>query len=112
MRDYVIITDSSCDLPAEMVAELGLHVVPLAFILEEKTYWNYPDHRDMSPEVFYEKIASGAMATTNAVNVGMATDAIEPHLKEGKDVLVLGFSSGLSTTFNSCLLYTSPSPRD
>ena len=101
MREYVIITDSSCDLPAEMVAELGLHVVPLAFIMDEQTYWNYPDHREMSPDVFYGKIAAGAMATTNAVNVGMATDAIEPFLKEGKDVLVLGFSSGLSTTFNS-----------
>lgn len=101
MSNYVIITDSSCDLPAKMVEELGLHVVPLAFIMEDKTYWNYPDHRDMSPKEFYEKIAAGSMATTNAVNVGQATEAIEPFLKEGKDVLVLGFSSGLSTTYNS-----------
>lgn len=101
MNNYVIITDSSCDLPASMVEELELHVVPLAFMIEEKTYWNYPDHREMSPEAFYEKVAAGSMATTNAVNVGQATDAIEPFLKEGKDVLVLGFSSGLSTTFNS-----------
>ena len=101
MNNYVIITDSSCDLPAKMVEELGLHVVPLAFIMEDKTYWNYPDHRDMSPKAFYEKIAAGSMATTNAVNVGQATEAIEPFLKEGKDVLVLAFSSGLSTTYNS-----------
>ena len=101
MSNYVIITDSSCDLPISMVNELGIHVVPLAFIMEEKTYWNYPDHRDMSPKEFYEKIAAGTMATTNAVNVGQATEAIEPFLKEGKDVLVLAFSSGLSTTYNS-----------
>jgi DegV family protein with EDD domain len=76
-------------------------VVPLAFILEDKTYWNYPDNREMSPETFYAKVGEGKMATTNAVNVGQASDAIEPLLKDGKDVLVLGFSSGLSTTFNS-----------
>ena len=101
MSSYVIITDSSCDLPAKMVEELGIHVVPLAFIMDEHTYWNYPDHREMSPKEFYERIAAGHMASTNAVNVGQATDAIEPFLKEGKDVLVLAFSSGLSTTYNS-----------
>lgn len=41
------------------------------------------------------------MATTNAVNVGQATDVLEPILKQGKDLLVLAFSSGLSTTCNS-----------
>jgi DegV family protein with EDD domain len=101
MNDYVIVTDSSCDLPDSLVRELELSVAPLAFIIDDKTYWNYPDNREMSPEEFYGKIGEGKMATTNAVNVGQATEAVEPFLKEGKDVLVLGFSSGLSTTFNS-----------
>lgn len=101
MSNYVIITDSSCDLPDSIVRELELQVVPLAFIIDGKTYWNYPDNREMSPEEFYGKIAEGKMPTTNAVNVGQATEAIEPFLKEGKDVLILGFSSGLSTTYNS-----------
>ena len=101
MSNFVIVTDSACDLPMNMVEELGIHVVPLAFILENETYWDYPDKRGMSTEEFYRKIAGGAMPTTNAVNVGQATDTIEPLLKEGKDVLVLAFSSGLSTTYNS-----------
>ena len=101
MSDYVIVTDSSCDLPAELVEALELHVTPLAFIMGEKTYWNYPDNREMSPEEFYTRLANGEMATTNAVNVGQATEVLEPFLKRGKDVLVLGFSSGLSTTYNS-----------
>lgn len=101
MSNYVIITDSSCDLPDSIVRELELQVVPLAFIIDGKTYHNYPDNREMSPEEFYGKVAEGKMATTNAVNVGQATEAIEPFLKEGTDVLVLGFSSGLSTTYNS-----------
>ena len=55
----------------------------------------------MSPKDFYGKVRDGAMPTTNAVNVGQATDAIEPILQAGRDVLFLAFSSGLSTTYNS-----------
>lgn len=101
MSSYVIITDSSCDLPDSIVKELELEVLPLAFIMDGKTYRNYPDNREMSPKDFYNKQREGSMATTNAVNVGEATDAIEAVLKQGKDVLVLAFSSGLSTTYNS-----------
>ena len=101
MSDYIIITDSSCDLPAGLVEKLELRVLPLAFIMDGKTYRNYPDNREMAPGDFYNKQREGLMATTNAVNVGEATEAIEAVLNEGKDVLVLGFSSGLSTTYNS-----------
>ena len=101
MSDFVIITDSSCDLPASVVEELGIHVVPLSFLMEDKSYYNYPDNRDMSPEEFYEKLLAGSMPTTNAVNVGQATEAMELYLDQGKDVLVLGFDSALSTTYNS-----------
>ena len=101
MSNYVIITDSSCDLPDSLVKELELEVLPLAFIMDGKTYRNYPDNREMSPDEFYGKEREGLMATTNAVNVGEATDAIEAALKQGRDVLVLAFSSGLSTTYNS-----------
>lgn len=101
MSNYTIITDSSCDLPDSLVKELELEVLPLSFILDGKTYRNYPDNREMSPGVFYGKQREGLMATTNAVNVGEASDAIEAVLKQGRDVLVLAFSSGLSTTCNS-----------
>ena len=101
MNNYVIITDSSCDLPDSLVKELELEVLPLSFIMDGKTYRNYPDNREMSPDVFYSKLREGVMATTNAVNVGEAADAMEAVLKKGKDVLVLAFSSGLSATCNS-----------
>lgn len=101
MSDYIIITDSSCDLPDSLVKELELEVLPLSFIMDGKTYRNYPDNREMSPGAFYGKQREGLMATTNAVNVGEAADAIEAVLKQGKDVLVLAFSSGLSATYSS-----------
>ncbi|MDE6955449.1 MAG: DegV family protein [Oscillospiraceae bacterium] len=101
MNNYTIITDSSCDLPDSLVKELELEVLPLAFIMDGKTYRNYPDNREMAPKDFYNKQREGSMATTNAVNVGEAADAMEAVLKRGEDVLVLAFSSGLSTTCNS-----------
>ena len=101
MSDYIIITDSSCDLPDSLVKELELEVLPLSFIMDGKTYRNYPDNREMAPDEFYGRQKDGLMATTNAVNVGEATDALESVLKQEKDVLVLAFSSGLSTTYNS-----------
>lgn len=101
MNEYVILTDSSADLDQKMVEELGLDVLPLTFLLEEKSYHDYPDGREMNPKDFYQKVRDGAMPTTNAVNVGQATDFIEPYLKGGKDVLFLAFSSGLSSTYSS-----------
>lgn len=104
MSNFVVITDSSCDLPASVVEELGIHVVPLSFLMDEQSYCNYPDNRDMSPEEFYEKLAAGSMPTTNAVNVDQATQAMKQHLEQGKDVLVLGFSSALSATYSSFVI--------
>lgn len=101
MHNYVIITDSSADLPDSLVKELELEVLPLSFIMDGKTYRNWPDNREMSPAEFYSKEREGIMATTNAVNVGDAADALEAVLSQGKDALVLAFSSGLSTTCNS-----------
>lgn len=97
----MILTDSSADLTAELVAELGVEVIPLSFTMEDKTYFNYPDNRDIDPADFYARLRGGAMATTAAVNVADYTEAMEPILKEGKDVLVLAFSSGLSATCHS-----------
>ena len=59
MSDYIIITDSSCDLPHSLVQELELTVLPLSFIMDGKTYRNWPDNRDMSPDEFYSKEREG-----------------------------------------------------
>ena len=101
MSEYAIVTDSAADMDAAMAQELGVTVLPLSFTIEDHTYEDHPDRRDMPIETFYAKLRAGKMATTSAVNVAQFTDAIEPLLQAGKDVLVLAFSSGLSTTYNS-----------
>lgn len=104
MPDFVILTDSSADLSADMVQKLNVEVLPLGFVLDNQTYRNYPDNREMDPHVFYERLRAGDVATTTAVNVAEYVEALEPLLQAGKDVLVLAFSSGLSTTYNSSRL--------
>ena len=104
MSDFIILTDSSADLDADMVRKLDVQVLPLAFIMEEHTYYNYPDNRDMDPHIFHHRLRTGELATTNAVNVAQYTEALEPLLQAGKDVLILAFSSGLSNTYNSSRL--------
>ena len=104
MRDYIIMTDSCCDLSQQEVEELDLTVLPLSFTIEGKTLLNTPDHADMSPEEFFAKIAAGADCMTAAANVGQFTDAMEKVLQEGKDILCVCFSSALSTTYQSACI--------
>lgn len=104
MSEYVIVTDSSCDLSQEMVRELELEVLPLTFLIGEESYRNYPDNRDMAPEDFYGRIRDGAMPTTSALNMSEYIERLEPILQTGKDVLILAFSSGLSATCQTAFL--------
>ncbi|MEG2420702.1 MAG: DegV family protein [Oscillospiraceae bacterium] len=104
MNEYVIATDSSADLTADMVKELSVAVLPLTFTVKGQTYHNYPDNRDMDPKIFYELLRNEEKATTAAVNVADYTELLTPILQSGKDVLILAFSSGLSATFQSAHL--------
>ena len=104
MSDFFILTDSSADLGVDMVRQLDVQVLPLSFSMGTQIYHNYPDNREIDPHAFYQLLRQGQVATTSAINMAQYTDALEPLLQEGKDVLVLAFSSGLSTTYNSSRL--------
>lgn len=104
MRDYIIMTDSCCDLNQQEVEELDLTVLPLSFTIEGRTLLNTPDCADMAPEEFFQKIAAGADCTTAAVNVAQFTDAMKAALSEEKDILCICFSSALSTTYQSACI--------
>lgn len=101
MSDFVLLTDSSADLGSDLVAQLDIQVLPLSFTIEGSTYHNFPDNHEMDPRLFYDLLRKGSIATTAAVNVSQYTEALEPLLQAGRDVLILAFSSGLSATYNS-----------
>ncbi len=101
MADYVLMTDSCCDLTAEMAEELGLVVLPLRLEMKGREYRNWLDGREIGFQDFYNQVRSGEMPVTSAVNVGQFEEAMRPVLEAGKDILCLCFSSALSTTFQS-----------
>ena len=104
MNDYIIITDSTGDFTPALCEELGIQVIPMEFMLDDVSYRNYPDERDLSGKEFYDKLRTGSNATTAQVNMATYCDVARPYLQAGKDVLFLVFSSGLSGSYNSCTL--------
>ena len=98
MNPYVIVTDSSCDLPQSVIAEYGLEVVQLSVSLDggEPT-----PNNELDIKAFYAQLRAKARATTSAVNPDAFSCVFEKYLSQGTDVLYLGFSSGLSGTCNA-----------
>ena len=104
MRNYVIVTESTTDLPTNIIEELGIKIIPMAFEIGDKSYLNFPDNRDLDVHEFYEKLKKGEKSTTSLVNVATFIEHFEPILKLGYDILYIAFSSGLSGTYNASLL--------
>ena len=98
MRDYVITVNSTVDVPKEWLEERNVPVVPLKYTIDGETY---TDMEGLSAKEFFAKLREGKMSTTSQVNPEEAAALLEPYVKEGKDILHLGFSSGLSGTLNS-----------
>lgn len=104
---YVFMTDASCDLNEKQVDEIGVEVIPMEFQIEENCYQHYPDCRMMSLDEFYDKIREGAYPKTTQINYDTFMNYFEPYLKAGKDILYTGISTGLSGTFNTCMIAVS-----
>ncbi len=99
MNNYILYTDSGCDIAPALLNEWGVKHCELRFNFdgEEITYTD----REMDAKTFYQKMRDGATSKTSAVNIDEFKQAFENELKDGKDLLYIGFSSGLSTTYNS-----------
>ncbi|MDY5800979.1 MAG: DegV family protein [Eubacteriales bacterium] len=100
-KEYVIMTDSSCDLPQELADQLGLEVLPLEVMADGKNYRNWLDGREIGFKEFYKLAREGKELKTSAVNTAAFEEKMEELLKEDRDILYIGFSTGLSTTYNS-----------
>lgn len=99
MNPYVILTDSGCDIVPETLAQWGVKYTSLTFRFhgEDKEYAN----DEMSSPEFYNRMRAGGIAKTSAINSERFRAFFENELKAGNDVLYLGFSSGLSATYNA-----------
>lgn len=101
MSDFVIMTDSSCDLPASLADRMELSVLPLSVYIEDKQYINYLDEREIAFSEIYAKLRTKCPAKTSAVNMNDFLAPMEEIVRSGRDLLYIGFSSGLSGTYNA-----------
>ena len=97
---YRIVTDSTIDLTQKMIAELELTVGTLKFTIEGDPYEDRSDKSELPTPKFYSMLREGKMSITTQINTEEFTDLFEPILAAGEDILYIGFSSGLSGTFN------------
>lgn len=98
MSNYVIFVDSSCDISNEILNEWQVKCCNLTLMFDDSPK-EYSD-REISATEFYSRMRGGAVPKTSAANVEKFKTVFEPELEAGKDILYLGFSSGLSATYN------------
>ena len=98
MSDYVIMTDTGCDIEFETLREWGVGFRGLSFHFEGDREYK---EGEMEKSEFYSRMRAGEVSKTSAVNSQTFKDLFEEAFKDGKDVLYLGFSSGISATSNS-----------
>lgn len=104
MSEYILFTDSCCDLPQKLAEEMQLNVQPLTVYLDDKSYKNYLDEREISYDAFFKALPNCKEVKTSAVNQHDFMLAMEPVLESGRDILYLGLSSGLSGTYSAAAL--------
>ena len=98
MQNYVLLTDSSADLPRQILEELDIGVLQLNVTMEGEE----PRPNDqVDVKAFYDALRQKKSATTSTVSIESFLATMEPILAAGKDILYLGFSSGLSGTYNA-----------
>lgn len=98
MRDYVIFADSACDISCDLLKEWSVRYCSLSLVFSDDPK-EYSDH-EIPASDFYNRMRNGAQAKTSAANMGKFCDAFDGIVKDGFDILYLGFSSGLSATVN------------
>ncbi len=98
MKDYVIVTDSSCDLPREIVDEWGVKVLSLEVTIDG--VGSYQNH-EIDPVEFYGYMRNKHTAKTSAANMDKFAALFDQLASEGKDIFYIGFSSGLSATYTA-----------
>jgi len=103
MSDFILSCCSTADMPLEYFQKRDIPFVCFHFNMDGK---DYPDDlgQTIPFEEFYKRIAAGALPTTSQVNVAQFIEFFERYLADGKDVLHISFSSGLSGTYNSAVM--------
>ena len=100
MSDFVLTCESAADRTREFFASRNIPVVCFHYEIDDVVYTD-DLYQSITPDEFFAQIAAGAMPKTSQVSVGEYEEFWEPFVAEGKDVLHLTLSSGISGTYGS-----------
>lgn len=102
--NFEIITDTCANLPESIIEENNVHVLSLSFFVDGKEYFSYEKGKETDLAEFYRMMRDKKEITTSLVNVERMINCFEPMLQQGKDILYLCFSSGLSGTYQAATI--------
>ena len=104
MKTFHLISDSSCDLPLEILEELDIKIFPLPFYFGSEEFEDDKTEKQITNKDFYKRMRAGEVATTSAISLGVVEEYFEDKAQKGEAVLYIAFSSGLSNTCNTGIL--------
>ncbi len=104
MNRFLIVADSCCDLPLEIIKQHDIRILPMTVHFKHESFQNFPDQREISNRVFYNRLRERQIAKTSQLNPADFVSAIEPLVKEGYDILMITLSSALSGSYQSMLV--------
>ena len=104
MRDYVILSDSCCDLDAALRKKYGIEYNPMRIIFGDTDIPASLDWEKISPKEFYDMMRGGVRVLTAQINADEFKEAFSKYLDEGKDVMYIACSSALSNSYKSSLM--------
>ena len=99
MNNYIITSDTTCDLPESYRKEHEIEIIPLYYNMDDVIYG---DEVNLEPAAFYDKMRNGKLPTTMACNPEAAEKCFRKYLDKGLDILHIAFSSALSSSYNTC----------
>ena len=109
MSNYVLYTDAAADIPAHYYDEYEIRTIPMDYLLNGKsiTFYTESKERNRLCEELYKAQKEDADVHTSQITIYHYTEAWEKELEEGRDILYICFSSGLSSTYNNALVAAS-----
>ncbi len=102
---YTIITDSGANLTDELIDQYNLGIISLMFRVDDQEFYSYQRGIKTNHKKYYDMLREGKVITTTLISYKTCYDIFEKALSQGNDVFYIGFSSGLSGSYNvSCLV--------
>lgn len=98
---FVLVTDSSANLNTDIIEKFNIEVIPMIFLVNDVEHRSYKKGENVDIKQYYDMMRNKEHIKTSLLSPETYAEAFRPILESGKDILYIGFSSGLSGTYQS-----------